>query len=140
MRLRGKMCRSGECNCLYGGAKTSGLVEDIRQMLGDVEPENFPDRLLFVSMCNDIGWNRKGYKKKLERSSEFCSAVSSRTPDVLWTRKRSQLVRVAVCASRSLGSACESPVRNFANQTDDPILACEVPVKFGEKRNASRKT
>ena len=113
-------------------------------MLGDVEPENFPDRLLFVSMCNDIGWNRKGYKEDTLAIAEPTASFAQQfLPGHLMfcgLGKRSQLVRVAVWASGSLGSGCESPVRNFANQTDDPILTCEVPVKFGEKRNASRKT
>ena len=49
---------------MHGGAKTIDLVNDIRQMLGGVELENFPHRILFMSMSNDTEWNRKGLKER----------------------------------------------------------------------------
>ena len=40
------------------------LVNDIRQMLRDVEPESCLDRIFFMSMFNEIEWDRKGFKEE----------------------------------------------------------------------------
>ena len=36
---------------------TFAVAHDIRHMLGDIEPEDFSERILFVSMFNDIQWD-----------------------------------------------------------------------------------
>ena len=52
---------------IQGGANTLHLVNDIRQTLDDVESEDFSDRILFMSMFNDIEWIRKGIKEKFQQ-------------------------------------------------------------------------
>ena len=68
----------------------------------------------FVSIFEDIEWHRKGFKEKALANAELTANFAE---SFLWdsffllTRKRAQLVRVAVWSSRSTGSGCDTHVR-----------------------------
>ena len=57
---------------IFPGITTSGLLEKIRSLMRDLqcEPELFNDRIIFMSMYNDIVWQEKGNKEKCETNSQ----------------------------------------------------------------------
>ena len=48
------------------GITTLGLLEKIESLVRDLqcEPEHFKDRIIFMSMYNDIAWGEKGHKEQ----------------------------------------------------------------------------
>ena len=50
---------------IFQGITTLGLVEEIQSLVRDLqcEPEHFKDRIIFMSMFNDIAWTKKGIRK-----------------------------------------------------------------------------
>ena len=47
---------------IFPGFTTLGLLEKIQDLMKDLqcEPEQFNDRIIFMSMYNDITWGEKG--------------------------------------------------------------------------------
>ena len=54
MNFKEKYNLTGEKQNLFC---TYVVAHDIRHMLGDIEPEDFSERILSVSMLNDIEWD-----------------------------------------------------------------------------------
>ena len=50
---------------IFTGIMTLGFLEKIQNLMRDLqcEPEHFTDRIIFISMCNDIEWEQKETKK-----------------------------------------------------------------------------
>ena len=50
---------------IFPGITTLGLLEKIQSLVRDLqcEPGHFKDRIIFMSMYNDIAWREKGNKK-----------------------------------------------------------------------------
>ena len=51
----------------------------------NVEPENFGDRIIFMSMFTDIDWTRKGYGEKCISNSEEVMNYAKRFSQGHWT-------------------------------------------------------
>ena len=47
---------------IFPGFNTVGILNKIQQVMGELqcEPGNFTDRIIFMSMFNDIVWDTKG--------------------------------------------------------------------------------
>ena len=52
---------------IFLGITTLGLLEKIQSPLRDLqcEPQHFEDRIIFMSMYNDITWGEKGNTEKV---------------------------------------------------------------------------
>ena len=52
---------------IFTGIITLGLLEKIQSLMRDLQckPEHFTDRIVVMSMYNDIQWRAKGKKKKM---------------------------------------------------------------------------
>ena len=57
---------------IFPGITTLGLLEKIQSLMRDLqcEPEHFKDRIIFLSMYNDIEWRAKGNKEICEYHSQ----------------------------------------------------------------------
>ena len=53
------------------GFTTTGILEEIRKFMKSFqcEPEHFADRIIFMSMIDEIMWRERQYRRM---SSEFC--------------------------------------------------------------------
>ena len=53
---------------IFPGITTLGLLEKIQSPMRDLqcEPEHFKDRIIFMSMYNDIAWREKGSAERFE--------------------------------------------------------------------------
>ena len=56
---------------IFPGITTLGLPEKIQSLMRDLqcEPEQFKDRIIFMSMYNDIVWRERGNTEKCETNS-----------------------------------------------------------------------
>ena len=59
---------------IFPGIMTLGFLEKIQNLMRDLqcEPEHFTDRIIFISMCNDIEWEQKETKKDGIQSKDNC--------------------------------------------------------------------
>ena len=75
------------------GITALGFLEKIQNLVTDLqcEPEHFKNRIIFMSMCNDIEWNAKGNKNT--DSCELCSQIPSRSLVFLEAWIRIEVVR-----------------------------------------------
>ena len=57
---------------IFPGITALGLLEKIRQLLTDLqcEPEHFKDKIIFMSMFNDIAWVAKGNREQCVHNSQ----------------------------------------------------------------------
>ena len=82
-------------NDFTDGITTLGLVEKIQSLMRDLlcEPEHFTDRIIFVSICNDIVWRIKGNTERCEFDSQTVAELCSWTAALslvfvgAWNRK-----------------------------------------------------
>ena len=81
---------------IFTGFTTLDILEGIRTFMKDqqCEPEQFNDRINFMSMYNDIEWGEEGNTEKCENNSvtvaKLCSQSSARTLVIIlgtWSRK-----------------------------------------------------
>ena len=81
---------------IFPGITTLGLLEKIQSLMRDLqcEPEHFKDRIIFMSMYNDIAWGEKRKQRKMRLqftdSCELCSQIPSRSLVFLgaWIRRK----------------------------------------------------
>ena len=62
---------------IFPGHTTLDLVQDVPTMTDDelhVQPQDFQERIIFMSMYNDIDWTRQG-------NEEVCMGISSRVSE-----------------------------------------------------------
>ena len=67
---------------IFPGFTTLGILEDIQKFMKDLqcEPEQFNDRIIFMSMYNDIVWGEKGNTEKCECNSLTVAKYARRVP------------------------------------------------------------
>ena len=58
---------------IFQGITTLGLLEKIQCQMRDLqcEPEHFKDRIIFMSMYNDIAWREEGNTERCEYTSQL---------------------------------------------------------------------
>ena len=59
-----------------------GLLEKIQNIMTDLqcEPEHFKDRIIFMSMHNDIAWREKGNTERCEHNSQTVASFARKFP------------------------------------------------------------
>ena len=64
---------------IFPGITTLGPLEKIQSLMRDPQckPEHFKDRIIFMSMYNNIAWREKGSAERFEHNSQTVSLVSS---------------------------------------------------------------
>ena len=57
---------------IFPGIMKLGLLEKIQRLMRDpqCEPEHFNDKIIFMSMYNDVAWQEKGNKERCEHNSQ----------------------------------------------------------------------
>ena len=74
----------------FAGITTLGLLEKIQSLMRDLQckPEFFTDRIIFMSMYNDIAWGAERKQRKMwiqfTNSCGTCSQIPSRSLVFLW--------------------------------------------------------
>ena len=69
---------------VFPGASTTDLRKEIEKFLSAVEPENFRDRIIFMSKFNDIEYWRKEHKESCAQTVFLlCARHTLRTSGVL---------------------------------------------------------
>ena len=66
---------------------TLGLLEEIQKLMKGIqcEPEHFKDRIIFMSMYNDIEWGAKGNEAQCEYNSQTVAEYARRCPRGHWS-------------------------------------------------------
>ena len=72
---------------LFPGIMTFGLLKNIQNLMRDLqcEPEHFTDRIIFMSMYNDIEWRAKGSKERCEYNSQTVANYAHRLTRGHWS-------------------------------------------------------
>ena len=67
---------------VFPGIITLGLLEKIQSLMRDqqCEPEHFKDRIIFMSMYNDITWRGKGNTERFENNPQTVSEKARKFP------------------------------------------------------------
>ena len=67
-----RACRRSSSGKISPGITTLRLLEKIQSLMRDLqcEPEHFNDRIIFMSMYNDIAWQEKGNTERCEYNSQ----------------------------------------------------------------------
>ena len=65
---------------IFPGLTSLQILQRIQKHLGErnIEPENFGDRIIFISMFNDIEWTRKGNEENCISNSEKVKMYAKR--------------------------------------------------------------
>ena len=71
----------------FPGITTLGLLEKIQSLMRDLqcEPEHFKDRIIFMSMYNDIAWGEKGNAERCEYNSQTVAECARTFPRGHWS-------------------------------------------------------
>ena len=69
------------------GITTLGLLEEIQKLMErfQCEPEQFNDRVIFMSMYNDIAWGENGNTEKCVQNSIKVAKYARRFPCGRWS-------------------------------------------------------
>ena len=67
---------------IFPGITTLGLLEKIQSLMTDFqcEPANFKDKIIFMSMYNDMEWKAKGNKEQCEYNSQTVANCAREIP------------------------------------------------------------
>ena len=62
---------------IFPGFTTLGILEEIQKMMTELqfEPGNFKGRIIFMSMYNDIEWDKQGTKGRCEHNSQAVAQI-----------------------------------------------------------------
>ena len=84
---------------IFPGITTLALLEKIQSLMRDLQcdPEQFNDRIIFMSMYSDIAWGEKGNTERVwiqfKNICELCSQIPSRSLVFLGAWIRKEMVR-----------------------------------------------
>ena len=72
---------------IFPGFTTLGLLEETQKFMEDLqcEPEQFNDRIMFMSMYNDIAWGEQGNTERCEYNSRTIANYARRFPRGRWS-------------------------------------------------------
>ena len=67
---------------IFQGFTTLGILEEILKFMTELhcEPEQFNDKIIFMSMYNDIVWGKRGNTEKCETNSVTVANCARRFP------------------------------------------------------------
>ena len=71
---------------IFAGFTTLGILEEIHKFMKEMqcELEQFNDRIIFMSMYNDIAWRETGNPEKCEFNSRTVANYARRFPRGHW--------------------------------------------------------
>ena len=83
---------------IFPGLTSLEILQKIQKDLRDrnIEPEKFEDRIIFMSMFNDIEWTKRGNSEmhfKFRTSQEVREEILARTLDIHRPWRRKEVVR-----------------------------------------------
>ena len=72
---------------IFPGIITLVFLEKIQSLMRDLqwEPENFENRIIFMSMYNDIAWQEKGNKERCEYNPQTVANCARKFPHGHWS-------------------------------------------------------
>ena len=73
---------------IFLGHTTLDLLREVQELMEKeikVQPWDFEDRLIFLSMYNDIDWTRKGNRKVCVNNSMCVADHASNFPERHWS-------------------------------------------------------
>ena len=72
---------------IFPGFTTLGILEEIQKLMEGIrwEPEHFNDRIIFMSMYNDIAWGVNGNTEKCVQKSIHLAKYARRFPCGRWS-------------------------------------------------------
>ena len=96
---------------IFPGFTTLQILAEIQNMMSEIQCkfEQFPGRIIFMSMYNDIVWGEKKERRivycEFPNRSRICKRILARTLVVSWAWIRQEMVRNShVQAEWSMGS------------------------------------
>ena len=71
----------------FPGITTLGLLEKSQSLMRDLQckPEHFTDRIIFMSMYNDIAWQEKGNTERCKYDSQSAANYARKFPRGHWS-------------------------------------------------------
>ena len=72
---------------IFPGITTLGFLEKTQSLMRDLhcEPDHFCDRIIFMSMYNDIAWKEEGNKERCEYDSQTVANSARKFPRGHWS-------------------------------------------------------
>ena len=72
---------------IFPGFTTLGILEEIQKLMEDMqcEPEHFNDRIIFMSMYDEIAWRENGNKEKCAQNTFEVAKYPRRFPCGRWS-------------------------------------------------------
>ena len=72
---------------IFPGHTTAGILKEIQKMMGELQcdPANFTSRIIFMSMFNDLLWDKKENEKVCEENSRKVGEYAQRFPCGHWS-------------------------------------------------------
>ena len=115
---------------------TMGILNQVQQMMEELqcEPENFSGRIIFMSMYNDIEWDRKGTRERGEHNLRTIANSACRFPRAHWSFSGpgSEKKWYGTCDNKPDGSwdrTAGKMMLNFA-EYDHPVFRGTVPQRW----------
>ena len=119
---------------------TMGILNRVQQMEElQCEPENFTGRIIFMSMYNDIEWDRKGTRERGEHNLQTIANCARRFPRAHWSFRGpgSEKKWYGTCDNKPDGSwdrTAEKMMLNFA-ENDHPVFRGSSASEMGDLRS-----
>ena len=115
---------------IFPGITTLGILEKIQTLMTDFqcEPEQFKDRIIFMSMYSDIEWKATGNKEQCEYNSQTVADYARRFPRGRRTFLEpgsEKMVRDLFWQTRRiLGSNCRNEDAPTTHRIRSPNISC----------------
>ena len=126
---------------IFPGITTLGLFEKIQSLMRDPQckPEHFKDRIIFMSMYNDIAWGEKGSTERFEYNPQTVSEKARKFPRCHWSflEPGSEKKWYGTSTDKPDGSwdrMAEEMMLNFSD-SDHPIFRAFSACERGELRS-----
>ena len=126
---------------IFPRTTTLDLLEKIQSLMTDLqcEPENFKNRIVFMSMYNDIEWTAKGNKEQCEYNSQTVANSAREFPRGHWSflGPGSEEKWYGTCTDKPDGSwerMAEETMPNFSG-SGHPIFRASSAFERGESRS-----
>ena len=125
----------------FPGFTTAGILKEIQKTMGELQcdPADFKDKIIFMSMFNDIVWREPGNTENSENNSVTVANYARRFPRGRWsflvpgTEKKWYGTYEGI-PSGSWNRTAEKMLLNLAG-SGHPILCCTSALERGQLRS-----
>ena len=86
---------------IFPGHTTLDLLQEVQELIEKelkIQPQNFEDRIIFMSMYNDIDWTRKGNQQVCEENASRGADYARHFSKGHWSQEK--ILNVGTCAGR----------------------------------------